>query len=221
MPDLKLYGKSGNEIKGLVSTVDIFIQDIGMEFGTKKCGVIIMNKGKVKATDGGKIREIEGDEYKYLGILEYEREKEQEMKDKFRNEYFRREKLILKCKLNGMNKIMALNTWAVSILRYGAGMINWNKNELQEMARKNGRRRLIGCENSVKSEENGLGWNIKNNPEPLLVVGRISGTTTDEETVYPKEFKKTKEKQTKNEWTAKTMNGKFARDMENKDANDT
>ena len=221
MPDLKLYGKSGNEIKGLVSTVDIFIQDIGMEFGTKKCGVIIMNKGKVKATDGGKIREIEGDEYKYLGILEYEREKEQEMKDKFRNEYFRREKLILKCKLNGMNKIMALNTWAVSILRYGAGMINWNKNELQEMARKNGRRRLIGCENSVKSEENGLGWNIKNNPEPLLVVGRISGTTTDEETVYPKEFKKTKEEQRKNEWTAKTMNGKFARDMENKDANDT
>ena len=128
MLDLELYGKSGNEIKGLVSTVDIFIQDVGMEFGTKKCGVIIMNKGKVKATDGGKIREIEGDEYKYLGILEYEREKEQEMKDKFRNEYFRREKLILKYKLNGMNKIMALNTWAVSILRYGAGMINWNKN---------------------------------------------------------------------------------------------
>ena len=55
------------------------------------------------------------------------------MKDKFRNEYFRKAKLILKSKLNGRNKIMALNTWAVSILRYGAGILKWNKNELQDM----------------------------------------------------------------------------------------
>ena len=55
------------------------------------------------------------------------------MKDKFKNNYFRRAKLILKSKLNGRNKIMALNTWAVPILRYGAGILKWNKNELQEM----------------------------------------------------------------------------------------
>ena len=47
------------------------------------------------------------------------------MKDKFRNEYFRREKLILKSKLNGRNKIMALNTRVVSILRYGNGIFKW------------------------------------------------------------------------------------------------
>ena len=35
MDDLKLHGKSENEIKGLVSTVEIFNQDIGMEFGIK------------------------------------------------------------------------------------------------------------------------------------------------------------------------------------------
>ena len=101
MDDLKLYGKSENEIKGLVSTVELFSQDIGMEFGIKKYGVIIMNRGKVKSTDGielpsgEKIRETEEDGYKYLGILEYDRVKEQ-MKDKFRNEYFRRAKLNLK-----------------------------------------------------------------------------------------------------------------------------
>ena len=36
MDDLKLYGKSENEIKGLVSTVEVFSQDIGMEFDIKK-----------------------------------------------------------------------------------------------------------------------------------------------------------------------------------------
>ena len=45
------------------------------------------------------------------------------MKDKFRNKYFRRAKLNLKSKLNGRHKIMALNTWAVSILKYGAGIL--------------------------------------------------------------------------------------------------
>ena len=115
MDDLKLYGKNENEIKGLVSTVEVFSQNIGIEFAIKKCGVFIMNRRKVKSIDGielpsgEKIKEIE-DGYKYLGILEYDRVKEQEMKDKFRNEYFRRAKLILKSKLNGKNKIMALNT---------------------------------------------------------------------------------------------------------------
>ena len=52
---------------------------------------------------------------------------------------------------------------------------------------------LIGCENSVKSEENGLGWYVKNNIEPLLAAFRTSRTITHEETVNPKEFKKTKE----------------------------
>ena len=169
--------------------------------------------------------------------MEYDRVKQQAMKDKFRNEYLRRAELIL-------NKIMALNTRVVSILRYGAGILKWNMNELQEMdrktrkfmtinkelhprsdiawlyvSRKNGGRGLIGCENSVKSEENGLGWYIKNNIEPLLVAVRTSRAITHKETVDPKEFKKTKEEQIKNEWTAKTMHGQFARDMEDKDKN--
>ena len=65
--------------------------------------------------------------------MEYEGVNEQEIKDKFRNKCFRRKKSILKSKLNGRNKIIALNTWAVPILRYGAGILKWNKNELQDM----------------------------------------------------------------------------------------
>ena len=46
------------------------------------------------------------------------------MKDQFRNEYSRRAKLILNSKLNGRNKIMALKTWTVSILRNGAEQLS-------------------------------------------------------------------------------------------------
>ena len=80
-----------------------------MKFDIRKCGVIIMNREKVKSTEGialpsgEKIREIEEGGYKYLGVLEYDKVKEQEMKDKFRNEYFRRAKLILKSKLKKQN----------------------------------------------------------------------------------------------------------------------
>ena len=41
----------------------------------------------------------------------------------------------MKSKLNGRKNIMA-KTWAVSIMRYGAGILKRNKNELQEMDRK-------------------------------------------------------------------------------------
>ena len=64
MDNLNLYGKSENEIKGVFFNVEVFSHDIVVELGIKKCGVIIMNKGKVKSTDGiklsigEKIREI-------------------------------------------------------------------------------------------------------------------------------------------------------------------
>ena len=49
----------------------------------------------------------------------------------------------------------------------------------------------------MKSEENGLGWYIKNKIEPLLVAVRKSKTITYEERVDPKEFKNRKLKKNK------------------------
>ena len=83
------------------------------------------------------------------------------------------------------------------------------------VCRKNGGWGFTGFENKVKSEENDLGWYAKNNIEPLLAAVRTS-RTIHKETVDPKEFKKTKEEQRKNKWTANRMFGQFARDMENK-----
>ena len=74
--------------------------------------------------------------YKYLVILEYTEIKESKMKENFQAEYLRRTKLITKGRLICRSKITAINTWAVSLMRYGAGILKWTKRELDETDRK-------------------------------------------------------------------------------------
>ena len=50
--------------------------------------------------------------------------------------YEERIKLIEKSKLNGKNKISGFIPWAVSFLRYGAGIISWTREELERMNKK-------------------------------------------------------------------------------------
>ena len=65
------------EVNGLVSTVQILSNDIRMEFGIKKCGVLLLKRGKVVSSegvempDGEIIKEDVENGYQYLGILEY------------------------------------------------------------------------------------------------------------------------------------------------------
>ena len=52
MDDLKLFAKNKNQIDSLVNTVKIFSEDIKMEFGLPKYGVLIMKWGKVVKSEG-------------------------------------------------------------------------------------------------------------------------------------------------------------------------
>lgn len=52
-----------------------------------------------------------------------DRVKETDMNDILKYEYLRILKLVINSKLNGGNKIKAVNTWAVAVLRYGGGVI--------------------------------------------------------------------------------------------------
>ena len=45
MSDLKLYGRSKDELEMLVETVKLFSDDVGMKFGLEKCGVLVVEKG--------------------------------------------------------------------------------------------------------------------------------------------------------------------------------
>ena len=107
MDDLKIFAKSEREINGLISTVQISSNDIGMEFGMKKCGVPVLKRGTVVSSegvempDGERIKEVEKNGYRYLGILGYNKIKESKMKENFRREYLRRTKLIMRSRVNG------------------------------------------------------------------------------------------------------------------------
>ena len=104
------------QIERLVQTVLIFSEDSDMEFGLKKCGVVILKKGKLVKFDGIHLpnqeimKEVDENGYTYLGILELDDIKEHELKIKVTAEYKMRLRLILKSKLNGKNKIQAINT---------------------------------------------------------------------------------------------------------------
>ena len=112
MDDLKLYSHNEKELDLLVQTIHIFSKYIGMEFGIEKCAVLVIEKGKIvksvgiKLPDGKVIKSLqEGENYKYLEILEADRFSGEEMKPKVFKEYFRRLKKVLKSKLNGGNLV--------------------------------------------------------------------------------------------------------------------
>ena len=58
------------------------------------------------------------------------------MKTEFFREYKSRLRLILRSKLNGKNKIKAINGCLSSIMIYGAGVLEWRFDELKELDRK-------------------------------------------------------------------------------------
>ena len=69
--------------------------------------------------DGKMIKYIkQRDGYKYFEILETDGVKHGEAKDEIRKDYIRCIRNILRSKLNRGNKIRAINTRAVSVIRY-------------------------------------------------------------------------------------------------------
>ena len=159
MDDLKLYGKSNDQIDSLVRTVYLFTSDVGMEFGVKKCGTIVLKRGKmvkcngIELANGEVIKRITEKGCTYLGVMELDQVMEEEMKKKIMKEYYRRLKLVLKSKLNGRNIILAINTWAVAVIRYGAGIIDWNMGELKQVASRQKNKKDHDDEWSLTSEK--------------------------------------------------------------------
>ena len=108
-----------------------------MKFGIEKCAVLIIKKGKMTQSEGitlpddTNIRSLkEGEGYKYLGVLEADVVLHKQMKEKIKKD------APAQSKLDGGNLIQAINTWAVSLIRYAGGIIEWTKQELKELDRR-------------------------------------------------------------------------------------
>ena len=119
MDDLKLYGRSEQELESLIDVVRVFSRDIGMEFGLDKCAVLVLKQGinvrceGIVLPDGQMMGQVDENGYKYLGVLKGADIMQKEMKEKVRQEYMKRVKLVAKSKLYGGNLINASNAWAI------------------------------------------------------------------------------------------------------------
>ena len=114
-----------------------------MEFGLDKCATLAMYRGNMQKTEGirlpnnSMIRSLELHEgYKYLGVLQADNIKHGEVKEQAKQEYLKRVRKALKSKLNAGNVIQAINGWAIPVLRYTAGIVDWTSAELDDIDRK-------------------------------------------------------------------------------------
>ena len=160
------------------------------------------------------------------------------MKLKFGKEYIRRLKLVLKCKWNGKNKIVAINTWAISVLRYGAGLINWNKEEVQKIDRKRrkmmtiygalhrksdvdriyvprGKREkgLVSRDNCIRREDFYFLLVCRNSVEKLLEGVKLIGVIDVDYCIDKDEYKKRRMDEMETERTDKIMLDQFFREI--------
>ena len=141
MDDFKLYGKDDRGIDSLIKTVWQCSEDIKIVFGILKCVVVSLQRGRktrwegIQLPNGEDIGEAGARGYKYLGILELDKIMCDEMKRKVKEVYQKRVKLLMKTHLNGKNLFQALNTWAISVIRYSAAFLDWTKEETKELDR--------------------------------------------------------------------------------------
>ena len=114
-----------------------------MQFEIDKCAMLLKKKVKKVKPDGIQlpsdkvITSLEkGESYKYLGVLEADELMVNEMKDKVKKEYYGRVRKVLETKLNSGNVFKAINTSAVSVVRYSVGFLGWSRLQLEEIDRR-------------------------------------------------------------------------------------
>ncbi|XP_067931123.1 uncharacterized protein [Watersipora subatra] len=185
MDDIKLYTNKKRDIDSLIHLTQVYSKDIEMTFGIEKCGRLIFKKVHSMLTVGlrmpnGTIKYIEKG-YKYLGIMQSNINHEAKVRHKALTDYKKRLWQILRSQLNAKNQVMAINTYALPVIKYSAGIIKWTEEAIIEtdtttrklltkqealhpksdttrfyLNRKNGGRGLKSVQQTVKEEKQSI-----------------------------------------------------------------
>jgi len=131
MDDMKLLGRNENDLKNDMKIVQTIIKDMNMNFGLEKCARMCLKRSSVQSkmhvgsTFENDIKELDTRKtYKCLGIEESFDIQHKNEKEKLKKEFLRRMRLVLGTELSAKNKIQAIGSLAVPVLKYSFGINN-------------------------------------------------------------------------------------------------
>nr|CAI5858087.1 unnamed protein product [Callosobruchus analis] len=148
MDDLKLYASGQRDLQHALRVVQEYSHAIGMEFGTDKCAMVHLKKGRCgdseeeeQLVDGSILRQLHaGDTYTYLGVAQRD--------ECLRRKYLHRLRQIWSSELSGKNKVAATNMLADPLLLYTFGALHWTVDELRQIDTKT--RKRMNLERSLR-----------------------------------------------------------------------
>ena len=174
MDDLKLYGKMMQELDSLVQTVIIFSSNLGMQVGISQCAFLEMKRGKIVQSEelelqiGETIKSLEDERDASIWMCyNFNNNKGVLLKDRLRD---RKDRKILKASLNAGSTIQAINARVVSIIRYGTGIVEQRKNELEAIDWKTRKLPIIYRSLHPRADVDRLYWESNNSGKGFISV---------------------------------------------------
>ena len=166
------------------------------------------------------------------------------MTEKIKKEYIKRLKAVLKSKLNSGNTVKAINTWAVPVIRYSAGIVDWKNSAIRNMDRKtrkvlhmyqalhprsNVDRLYLPCseggERSTQLRRMSQCWKEVSGTIPederRWMAKKCMGRRLDQRRWRPKIYREKTSKSRMEEWQSKPMHGQFLRQTKDLSSNET
>lgn len=139
MDDLKLFAANNSQLQSLIKIVHDMSKTIGMSFGIKKCQTVCIKRGKlaglppmiIDATTT--ITAMRDDPYKYLGVLQTNKIEHKKIKESVITELLVRLHSLLRTKLNSLNLMKAINTYAIPAISFSFGIVKWTATDLDDI----------------------------------------------------------------------------------------